>query len=216
MTEVSEAALIIERAYKVRSRLLSPPNAVRDEGIDLRRKRKTRLVRMQKPPEEPEVKKLVLDAPQEPEKRQFPTSSLILLIKATAEHFGYTYELLRGTNRKFSVVFARQVACYLCRDLTGRSFPSIGALLYKDHTTIIHGYYKIKGLIETNPKVALHIQAIRILYERLYNDRPVLSTQPKQNLAVQLLLGSCPSGAGVPAMDERGPTAMAVAEADPV
>ena len=51
--------------------------------------------------------------------------------------------------RTKDIVFARQVAIYLSRELTDLSLASIGeAFGRRDHTTIIHSYTKIKNKIE--------------------------------------------------------------------
>lgn len=56
-------------------------------------------------------------------------------------------------------VHARQVAYYLCRELTQRSLPEIGRSLDgRDHTTILHGIRKIDAMRKTDPQVAADIE----------------------------------------------------------
>src|SRR3712207_8624294 len=58
---------------------------------------------------------------------------------ATAEYFSVTMEELQGANRSRTLVNARQIAMYLCRELTELSLPRIGASFGgKDHTTVMH------------------------------------------------------------------------------
>jgi len=66
-----------------------------------------------------------------------------MIMTSTANHFDLTVADLTGANRTASVALARQVAMYLCRDLTELSLPKIGALFGRDHTTVMHAYRKI-------------------------------------------------------------------------
>ena len=53
---------------------------------------------------------------------------------------------LLGKKRTKNVVVPRQIAMYLCRELTEESFPHIGELFGgRDHTTIIHAFTKISS-----------------------------------------------------------------------
>ena len=64
--------------------------------------------------------------------------------------------------RNKNIVLARQVAMYLCRELTDLSLPEIGeALGGKDHTTVLHAYNKIK--IESKQKSNLQEKIEKII-----------------------------------------------------
>ena len=64
---------------------------------------------------------------------------------STAEYFGVSLEDLRGHSRVRVLVNARQVAMYLCRELTDLSLPRIGqAFGGRDHTTVMHADRKIR------------------------------------------------------------------------
>jgi chromosomal replication initiator protein len=68
------------------------------------------------------------------------------IMAATAEYFGVTMEDLCGSSRSRMFVNARQIAMYLCRELTDLSLPKIGAMFGgRDHTTVIHADRKIRG-----------------------------------------------------------------------
>ena len=71
-----------------------------------------------------------------------------LIISTTADYFGITIEELTGTSRTHVLVTARQIAMYLCRELTDLSLPKIGQQFGgKDHTTVMHAERKIKNLM---------------------------------------------------------------------
>ncbi|MDN6624288.1 MAG: chromosomal replication initiator protein DnaA, partial [Acidipropionibacterium jensenii] len=70
------------------------------------------------------------------------------IITVTAGYFGITRDDLMGTSRTQTVVTARQIAMYLCRELTDLSLPKIGAEFGgKDHTTVMHADRKIRSLM---------------------------------------------------------------------
>ena len=69
------------------------------------------------------------------------------IMAQTAAYFGLTLDDLRGTSRSRVLVNARQIAMYLCRELTSLSLPDIGREFSKDHTTVIHANKKIAGLM---------------------------------------------------------------------
>jgi chromosomal replication initiator protein len=67
------------------------------------------------------------------------------IMVSTAEYFGVSLEDLRGHSRSRVLVNARQVAMYLCRELTDLSLPRIGqAFGGRDHTTVMHADRKIR------------------------------------------------------------------------
>jgi chromosomal replication initiator protein len=68
------------------------------------------------------------------------------IMAATAEYFGLTMEDLCGSSRSRVLVTGRQIAMYLCRELTDLSLPKIGQMFGgRDHTTVIHANRKIRG-----------------------------------------------------------------------
>ncbi|MBL6277076.1 chromosomal replication initiator protein DnaA [Micromonospora fiedleri] len=67
------------------------------------------------------------------------------IMVSTADYFGVSLEDLRGHSRSRVLVNARQVAMYLCRELTDLSLPRIGqAFGGRDHTTVMHADRKIR------------------------------------------------------------------------
>ncbi|MFD8518484.1 chromosomal replication initiator protein DnaA [Streptomyces capillispiralis] len=77
-----------------------------------------------------------------------PEITSTAIMSATAAYFGLTVEDLCGTSRGRALVTARQIAMYLCRELTDLSLPKIGALFGgRDHTTVMHADRKIRNLM---------------------------------------------------------------------
>jgi chromosomal replication initiator protein len=70
------------------------------------------------------------------------------IMAQTAAYFGLTIEDLCGTSRSRVLVTARQIAMYLCRELTDLSLPKIGQQFGgRDHTTVMHADKKIRQLM---------------------------------------------------------------------
>jgi chromosomal replication initiator protein len=70
------------------------------------------------------------------------------IMAQTAAYFGLTIEDLQGASRSRVLVTARQIAMYLCRELTDLSLPKIGQQFGgRDHTTVMHAEKKIRQLM---------------------------------------------------------------------
>ncbi|RAJ66531.1 chromosomal replication initiator protein [Streptomyces sp. Amel2xB2] len=70
------------------------------------------------------------------------------IMAATADYFGLTVDDLCGSSRSRVLVTARQIAMYLCRELTDLSLPKIGSQFGgRDHTTVMHADRKIRALM---------------------------------------------------------------------
>jgi chromosomal replication initiator protein len=70
------------------------------------------------------------------------------IMAQTAAYFGLSMEDLCGTSRSRVLVTARQIAMYLCRELTDLSLPKIGQQFGgRDHTTVMHADRKIRSLM---------------------------------------------------------------------
>ena len=71
-----------------------------------------------------------------------------LIMTQTANYFNITIDDLCGPARTHVLVTARQIAMYLCRELTDFSLPGIGRLFgNRDHTTVMHANKKIRQLM---------------------------------------------------------------------
>ena len=68
-----------------------------------------------------------------------------VIISIVAEHFGLKAEDLISSKRNKEIVYPRQIAMYLCREMTTVPLALIGKCMGgRDHTTIIHGIDKVK------------------------------------------------------------------------
>jgi len=77
-----------------------------------------------------------------------PEITAAQIMTATAAYFGVTVDDLCGSSRSRVLVTARQIAMYLCRELTDLSLPKIGqAFGGRDHTTVMHADRKIRQLM---------------------------------------------------------------------
>jgi chromosomal replication initiator protein len=77
-----------------------------------------------------------------------PEITAATIIAATAEYFGVSIEDVCGQSRSRVLVTARQIAMYLCRELTELSLPKIGQTFGgRDHTTVMHADRKIRSLM---------------------------------------------------------------------
>ncbi|MGO1973276.1 MAG: chromosomal replication initiator protein DnaA [Propionibacteriaceae bacterium] len=76
------------------------------------------------------------------------------IMAQTAAYFGLTIDDLCGQSRTHLLVTARQIAMYLCRELTDLSLPKIGQQFGgRDHTTVMHADRKIRGLMSERRSV---------------------------------------------------------------
>jgi chromosomal replication initiator protein len=88
------------------------------------------------------------------------------IISTVAESFGFTADELKGSKRTARINKARQVAMYLCREMTEASLPSIGDYLGgRSHTTVLHGINKMEEELETD----------RVMEQRLLKIRKTLN-----------------------------------------
>ncbi|OHO63277.1 chromosomal replication initiator protein DnaA [Corynebacterium sp. HMSC036D02] len=83
------------------------------------------------------------------------------IIEVTADYFNIDVDTLRGSGKKRAVAHARQLAMYLCRELTELSLPKIGDQFGgKDHTTVIYADRKIRKEMTENRNTYDEIQAL--------------------------------------------------------
>ena len=81
---------------------------------------------------------------------------------------------LKSKRRTQRVAFCRQVAMYLCRKVTGKSFPSIGDQFGRDHSTVIHAFNLIERRVNNDSAFRFSIEKI----ERGLKNAPASAVHP--------------------------------------
>ena len=86
--------------------------------------------------------------------------SAATIMAATAEYFETTIEELRGPGKTRALAQSRQIAMYLCRELTDLSLPKIGQAFGRDHTTVMYAEKKIRGEMAERREVFDHVKEL--------------------------------------------------------
>jgi len=86
--------------------------------------------------------------------------SAAMIMAATAEYFDTTVEELRGPSKTRALAQSRQIAMYLCRELTDLSLPKIGQAFGRDHTTVMYAQKKILGEMAYRREVFDHVKEL--------------------------------------------------------
>jgi chromosomal replication initiator protein len=93
-----------------------------------------------------------------------------LVISVAGEYFDVSPDDIRSANRSRPLVTARQVAMYLCRELTDLSLPQIGHRFGgRDHSTVIHATNKIRQQMQERPTV---FEQVKELTTRIRQQAP--------------------------------------------
>jgi chromosomal replication initiator protein len=82
------------------------------------------------------------------------------IMAATAEYFDTTLEELRGPGKTRALAQSRQIAMYLCRELTDLSLPKIGQAFGRDHTTVMYAQRKILSEMAERREVFDHVKEL--------------------------------------------------------
>jgi len=84
------------------------------------------------------------------------------IIRVVAEYFSLTPNDLKGKKRSQNIVFPRQLAMYIGREMTDYSTTELGQDFGgRDHTTVMHSIEKIKGKLITDPTLDSTIESIK-------------------------------------------------------
>ena len=85
-----------------------------------------------------------------------------IIMKTVSRYFDVNPEHLTGKKRSRDVAFPRQLAMYLCRELTDLSLPKIGqAFGGRDHTTVLHACDKILEEMQNNSEIKRAVTEIK-------------------------------------------------------
>lgn len=94
-----------------------------------------------------------------------------LIMRETSEYFSVSIDELCGPSRTRMLVNARQIAMYLCRELTELSLPNIGRTFGgRDHTTVMHAEKKIFRCLADD----------RVLYNQIADLTSLIKTSAKR------------------------------------
>ena len=84
------------------------------------------------------------------------------ILDVVCEEFGVSPDDIKSSRRNQELVYPRHVFMYLCRIIIDMTYEEIAKfLLRKDHTTIMHGYRKVKEEINNNPEFENRINLIK-------------------------------------------------------
>ena len=86
--------------------------------------------------------------------------SAATIMAATAEYFDTTVEELRGPGKTRALAQSRQIAMYLCRELTDLSLPKIGQAFGRDHTTVMYAQKKILSEMAERREIFDHVKEL--------------------------------------------------------
>jgi chromosomal replication initiator protein len=87
--------------------------------------------------------------------------------KAVASYFELTVSQIDSIERSRSLAMPRQIAMFLCREMTTTTFPKIAKSFKKDHSTVQHAYNKIRKEMESNEPLKKNILE---MMEKIEND----------------------------------------------
>lgn len=156
MSLAEETAL---RAREIRSRLMSPPNAVVDNGINLKRAKD---LEPQQPKSvlEVEVIPIVEVYDYQPPVTPAKTITIPMIIKAVADYYLVGVKDIRGYNHSPIIAFPRQIAFYLALKLCRLSLGQVGLAFKRHHTTIMYGRNRVASMLRVNDDVEIALRTI--------------------------------------------------------
>ncbi|MGD9252595.1 MAG: helix-turn-helix domain-containing protein, partial [Holophagae bacterium] len=73
------------------------------------------------------------------------------IIRFVAQHYGIRVADLKGRSNRRSIALPRQVAMYLIREILGLSFPEIGKIFSKHHSTVMYAVDNVQKMRQSNP-----------------------------------------------------------------
>lgn len=84
------------------------------------------------------------------------------ILKTVSQHFHVSLADLKGPRRNKGLSLPRQIAMYLCRELTPCSFPEIGQKIGgRDHSTVMYACSKISASLPKESELRSHVEALR-------------------------------------------------------
>jgi chromosomal replication initiator protein len=99
------------------------------------------------------------------------TASIRDIEQAVCQRFHLTVEQMRGPCRLRKIARPRQMAMYLCRELTQASLPQIGRHFQRDHTTVLHAQRKIAAMLAAGGRMPVYLDELRAILAQLTGQR---------------------------------------------
>lgn len=94
--------------------------------------------------------------------------SIELIEEEVCKYFDIEPEMINSKSKKQEIAQARQIAMYLSRKLTDKSFSNIGEIIGKrDHATVLHACKTVGNLIETDKKIRSSVNEIEKIIQSL-------------------------------------------------
>jgi len=158
---MSQVAAMLRDASEIRARLRNPPNAVRDDGIDLKRPKVIPIKQLDEPQEVPVTSSWDVFGPKLPsaddiafgpvvhpgEKEPIERATVMEIQRVVCRYYAITRGEMLSQRRTAGIVRPRQVAMYLTKRLTLRSYPDIGRRFGgRDHSTVMAAVKRIERL----------------------------------------------------------------------
>lgn len=96
---------------------------------------------------------------------------------ATCSYFGLDGAEMSSDRRSRVVAWPRQMAMFLCRELTSNSLPAIGRMFgHRDHSTVIHAIRRVERRLQEDPEASIALVQICRAVARMANERVNEST----------------------------------------
>ena len=90
------------------------------------------------------------------------TISIDSIKQKVSSYYNLSLSDMTSSRRSINIARPRQMAMFLCKELTSYSYPEIGkAFGGKDHTTVLHAVKKIQSLLESDKKLKTHISNLK-------------------------------------------------------
>ena len=126
------------------------------------------------------------------------------IMAVTSEYFGVTMDELCGPMKTRAIASARQIAMYLCRELTDLSLPKIGQTFGgRDHTTVMHAEKKIREEIAERRQTYEQVQELSARIQQRAR-RWAAAARPRQRRGARRAPRRAPGLPAVPLFIGRG------------
>ena len=95
------------------------------------------------------------------------TISIDSIQKKVSSYYNLSLSDMKSSKRSINIARPRQIAMFLCKELTSYSYPEIGKVFGgKDHTTVMHAVKKIQYMLEIDQRLKTHISELK---EAIFN-----------------------------------------------